>query len=38
MMQKSPDEVEAYAQFYDYFEVMPKEVNAPLIEMELVRD
>ncbi|MEH7252849.1 PolC-type DNA polymerase III [Neobacillus niacini] len=38
MMQKSPDEVEAYAQFYDYLEVMPKEVNAPLIEMELVRD
>ena len=38
MMQKSPDEVEAFAQFYDYLEVMPKEVNAPLIEMELVRD
>jgi DNA polymerase III subunit alpha, Gram-positive type len=38
MMQKSPDEVEAHAQFYDYLEVMPKEVNAPLIEMELVRD
>jgi DNA polymerase III subunit alpha, Gram-positive type len=38
MMQKSPDEVEAAAQFYDYLEVMPKEVNAPLIEMELVRD
>ncbi|PLS06551.1 PolC-type DNA polymerase III [Neobacillus cucumis] len=38
MMQKSPEEVEAYANFYDYLEVMPKEVNAPLIEMELVRD
>ena len=38
MMQKSPDEVEAHARFYDYLEVMPKEVNAPLIEMELVRD
>ncbi len=38
MMQKSPDEVEAFAQFYDYLEVMPKEVNAPLLEMELVRD
>ncbi len=38
MMQKSPDEVESHARFYDYLEVMPKEVNAPLIEMELVRD
>ncbi|MCM3725948.1 PolC-type DNA polymerase III [Neobacillus cucumis] len=38
MMQKSPDEVESHAGFYDYLEVMPKEVNAPLIEMELVRD
>ncbi|ETI70335.1 DNA polymerase III PolC [Neobacillus vireti LMG 21834] len=38
MMQKSPEEVEAAARFYDYIEVMPKEVNAPLIEMELVRD
>jgi DNA polymerase III subunit alpha, Gram-positive type len=38
MMQKSPEEVEAAARFYDYLEVMPKEVNAPLIEMELVRD
>lgn len=37
MMQKSPDEVEAIAQFYDYIEVMPKAVYAPLIEMELVR-
>lgn len=38
MMQKSPEEVESSARFYDYLEVMPKEVNAPLIEMELVRD
>ncbi|MFS0782263.1 PolC-type DNA polymerase III [Bacillus sp. 1P06AnD] len=38
MMQKSPDEVEKIAEFYDYFEVMPKEVYAHLIEMEYVRD
>ncbi|MEW9050702.1 MAG: PolC-type DNA polymerase III [Neobacillus sp.] len=38
MMQKSPEEVENAARFYDYLEVMPKEVNAPLLEMELVRD
>ncbi|MGJ7921026.1 PolC-type DNA polymerase III [Neobacillus sp. LXY-4] len=38
MMQKSPEEVEAAAHFYDYLEVMPKQVYAPLIEMELVRD
>ncbi len=38
MMQKSPEEVEETARFYDYFEVMPKEVYAPLLEMELVRD
>lgn len=38
MMQKGPDEVEEVARFYDYFEVQPKAVNAPLIEMELVRD
>jgi DNA polymerase III subunit alpha, Gram-positive type len=38
MMQKSPEEVEAFATFYDYLEVMPKEVYAPLIEMELVRN
>jgi DNA polymerase-3 subunit alpha (Gram-positive type) len=38
MMQKSPEEVEGAARFYDYLEVMPKEVNAPLIEMELVSD
>ena len=38
MMQKSPEEVEAFASFYDYLEVMPKPVYAPLIEMELIRD
>ncbi|RHW36405.1 PolC-type DNA polymerase III [Neobacillus notoginsengisoli] len=38
MMQKSPDEVEEAAGFYDYLEVMPKPVYAPLLEMELVRD
>ncbi len=38
MMQKSPEEVEKIADFYDYFEVMPKEVYAHLIEMESVRD
>lgn len=38
MMQKTPEEVEEAARFYDYLEVMPKEVYAPLIEMELVRD
>jgi DNA polymerase-3 subunit alpha (Gram-positive type) len=38
MMQKSPEEVEVSARFYDYLEVMPKQVYAPLIEMELVKD
>ncbi len=38
MMQKSPEEVEPLAGFYDYLEVMPKPIYAPLIEMELVRD
>jgi DNA polymerase-3 subunit alpha (Gram-positive type) len=38
MMQKSPDEVEDTAQFYDYLEVHPKEVYAHLLELELVRD
>lgn len=37
MMQKSPEEVEAAAGFYDYLEVMPKPIYAPLIEMELIR-
>lgn len=38
MMQKAPEEVESVAPFYDYLEVMPKEVYAHLIEMELVQD
>ncbi|WP_419392468.1 PolC-type DNA polymerase III [Cytobacillus praedii] len=38
MMQKSPEEVEETAQFYDYIEVHPKEVYAHLLELELVRD
>lgn len=38
MMQKSPEEVEAHAHFYDYLEVMPKPVYAPLLEMELIRN
>ncbi|MGJ7913222.1 PolC-type DNA polymerase III, partial [Neobacillus sp. LXY-1] len=38
MMQKSPEEVEAIAGFYDYLEVLPKQVYAPLIEMELIRN
>lgn len=38
MMQKAPEEVKEIARFYDYIEVMPKEVYAHLIELELVRD
>lgn len=38
MMQKSPEEVEAFAQFYDYLEVMPKPVYAPMLEMELIKN
>ncbi|TAA67492.1 PolC-type DNA polymerase III [Planococcus salinarum] len=38
VMQKSMEEVERTAQFYDYLEVHPKEVYAPLIERELIRD
>ncbi|MEC5267716.1 PolC-type DNA polymerase III [Heyndrickxia coagulans] len=38
MMQKDPAEVEEMARFYDYLEVHPKEVYAPLIDQELVRD
>jgi DNA polymerase-3 subunit alpha (Gram-positive type) len=38
MMQKSPEEVEAHARFYDYLEVMPKQVYAPLLEMELIKN
>ncbi|KAB2337547.1 PolC-type DNA polymerase III [Cytobacillus depressus] len=38
MMQKSPEEVEDIAAFYDYLEVHPKEVYAHLIELELVKN
>ncbi len=38
MMQKSPEEVEAFAHFYDYLEVMPKPVYAPMLEMELIKN
>ncbi|MBP3952001.1 PolC-type DNA polymerase III [Bacillus suaedae] len=37
MMQKSPDEVEEIAAFYDYFEVQPLDNYAHLIEKELVK-
>ncbi|MBF0780346.1 MULTISPECIES: PolC-type DNA polymerase III [unclassified Granulicatella] len=36
MMQKGYDEALKKAEFYDYLEVMPKEVYAPLINQELV--
>jgi len=38
MMQKSPEEVEDIASFYDYLEVMPPEVYRHLLQLELVRD
>lgn len=38
MMQKSPEEVETIAEFYDYIEVFPKEAYAHLIELELVQN
>ncbi|MGX7395554.1 PolC-type DNA polymerase III [Carnobacterium mobile] len=36
MMQKGVEEAKNKAKFYDFLEVMPKEVYAPLIEQELV--
>ncbi|MDQ0427769.1 DNA polymerase-3 subunit alpha (Gram-positive type) [Planomicrobium stackebrandtii] len=38
VMQKSMEEVEKTAQFYDYLEVHPKEVYSHLIEREMIRD
>ncbi|MDN6639511.1 MAG: PolC-type DNA polymerase III [Tetragenococcus sp.] len=37
MMQKGYEEAKELAKFYDYIEVMPKAVYAPLIEQELVK-
>ena len=38
MMQKGAEAAKAKAKFYDYIEVMPKEVYAPLITRELVKN
>ncbi|WP_404409228.1 PolC-type DNA polymerase III [Jeotgalibacillus malaysiensis] len=38
MMQKSPEEVEELADFYDYIEVQPPAAYQHLIDLELVRD
>ena len=38
MMQKSPEEVEEVAAFYDYIEVMPPDNYKHLIELELIHD
>ncbi|PPA72028.1 PolC-type DNA polymerase III [Jeotgalibacillus proteolyticus] len=38
MMQKSPEEVEDVASFYDYIELHPKAAYKHLIELELIRD
>lgn len=38
MMQKGYDEAKNRAKFYDYIEVMPKAVYAPLLEQELVKN
>ncbi len=38
IMQKSPEEVEEAAAFYDYFEIQPLTIYDHLIEKELVRD
>ena len=37
LMQKSMEEVEEIAQFYDYLELQPKPAYSHLIEMELIR-
>ncbi|WEG72761.1 PolC-type DNA polymerase III [Vagococcus intermedius] len=37
MMQKGIEEAKKRAKFYDYIEIMPKAVYAPLIEQELVK-
>ncbi|WP_086347415.1 PolC-type DNA polymerase III [Candidatus Enterococcus clewellii] len=38
MMQKGVEEAKNRAKFYDYIEVMPKAVYAPLLEQELVKN
>lgn len=38
MMQKGAEEARKKAKFYDYIEVMPKPVYAPLLEQELVKN
>ncbi|MGE7664975.1 PolC-type DNA polymerase III [Ureibacillus composti] len=38
MMNKSPDEAEKVAKFYDYIEVQPKPVYSPLIEGGIIHD
>lgn len=38
MMQKGVEAARELAKFYDYIEVMPKEVYAPLIEQELIKN